>query len=51
MTWFSVDEILGGKCPSGLRQELEPAYRLVEGRRVWVLEDVEQILERVEVAA
>lgn len=44
MTWFSVDDIFIGKCPRGLRRELEPAYRLVEGRRVWVREDVEPIL-------
>ena len=44
MTWFSVDDIFAGKCPSGLRRELEAAYRLVDGRRVWVGEDVEPIL-------
>lgn len=51
MTWFSVDDIFAGKCPRGLRLELEPAHRIVGGRRVWVEEDVEPIFERLGVAA
>ena len=51
MIWFSVDEVFRGKCPPGLRHELESAYRLVEGRRVWVREDVDPILKRLGVAA
>lgn len=53
MIWFSVDEIFGrcGKCPRGLRRELEPAHRIVDGRRVWVEEDVEPIIKRLGLAA
>lgn len=51
MIWTSVDAIFGGKCPRGLRRELEAACRYMGGSRVWVREDVEPILKRVEVAA
>ena len=51
MIWFSVDEIFGGHCPRCLRLELEPAHRIVDGRRVWVEEDVEPVIKRLGLAA